>query len=139
MKFRGKKTKRKGLISRSLELVLPLINILDRIGFRFILDLLAIQFIKTYQKYLSPRKGFSCAYSKLYGSESCSEYFRRKVKDCGISKAIPLFKERLKECELAHIHLKSLCQCNEQNSQVTSYRLSSQDSLKMRWCGRYRR
>jgi len=136
MKFRKRRTKQKGLISRTLELVSPLIYFLDRIGLYFIIDLVAIQFIQAYQKYLSPRKGFSCAYSRMYGSESCSEYLRRTVKTHGINKAIPLFQQRLKECELAYIHLKTLSLCNEQSSELTEYRLTNQSRLKVRWCSR---
>jgi putative component of membrane protein insertase Oxa1/YidC/SpoIIIJ protein YidD len=34
----------------------------------------AIASLNTYQKYLSPHKGFSCPHRLAYGGDSCSEY-----------------------------------------------------------------
>ena len=103
---RRRKTKNGGFISKLLLLITPLVNLLEKLGLRFILDFVIVHLIRFYQKYLSPRKGFSCAYSKLYKSSSCSEYFRQTVKTQGLQKAIPLFQKRLRECKLANIALK---------------------------------
>ena len=101
------KAKRKGILTRFLWLVAPLVSLIDKLGLRFLLDYIAIQGIQRYQKHLSPHKGFSCAYSRFYGAESCSEYFRRTVRTYGLSKAIPLFEQRLRDCKLANATLKA--------------------------------
>jgi putative component of membrane protein insertase Oxa1/YidC/SpoIIIJ protein YidD len=101
------KSKRKGLLTKLLTFVRPFVSIADKLGLRFIVDFLATQLVYAYQKYLSPLKSFSCAHSKLYGTKSCSEYFRRVVRDYGLVKAIPLFEQRLKECKLASITLRT--------------------------------
>lgn len=99
------RTKRKVSISKLLIFVIPLVDCLEKICLRFILDFAVIHCIRFYQKYLSPRKGFSCAYSVLYRCESCSEYFRKTVKIYGLKKAIFLFQKRLEECKLAYREL----------------------------------
>lgn len=109
------KTRREGLISKFLRLVAPLIGFLEKIGLRFLVDFAVAQSIRAYQKYLSPRKGFSCAYSRLYKSDSCSEYFRQMVKIYGLKKAIPLFQKRLRECKIAHVTLKTPYQCGKKH------------------------
>ncbi len=38
---------------------------------------IAVALISGYQEYISPRKGFSCAYRILHGDESCSHYIKR--------------------------------------------------------------
>ncbi|WP_424403187.1 membrane protein insertion efficiency factor YidD [Microcoleus sp.] len=101
------KAKRKGILTRFLRLVAPLVRFLNKLGLRFLIDCVAIQAIQMYQKHLSPHKGFSCAYSRLHGAESCSEYFRNKVRTYGLSKAIPLFEQRLRDCKLANATLKA--------------------------------
>jgi len=109
------KVKRKGLFTRLLKLFKPFVNFIDKVGLRFIFDFAVIQFIRGYQKYLSPHKGFSCAYSRRHGAESCSEYFRQKVRTHGLAKAIPLFEQRLRDCKLAHITMKGQSQSKEKD------------------------
>ncbi|WP_442927663.1 membrane protein insertion efficiency factor YidD [Microcoleus sp. A003_D6] len=111
-------TRRRGLLSNFLRLIAPLVFFAEKAGLRFILDLIVVFFVRIYQKYLSPRKGFSCAYSRLYGDESCSEYFRQIVKSQGINKAIPLFQERLRKCQMAHMKLKTICLCKGKRSKA---------------------
>lgn len=101
------KSKRKGLLARMLTSVRPFVRVMDKLGLRFILDFLITQLVFVYQRHLSPLKGFSCAYSKFYGTESCSEYFRKVVRDYGLVKAIPLFEQRLNECKLASATLRT--------------------------------
>jgi putative component of membrane protein insertase Oxa1/YidC/SpoIIIJ protein YidD len=98
----------RGMLSNCLKLIAPFVFLIDKLGLQFILNLLVIYFVQIYQKYLSPRKGFSCAYSKLYRDDSCSEYFRKIVKSKGLNKSIPLFQERLRECRVAQIRLKNI-------------------------------
>jgi len=67
----------------------------------------AIAAITGYQKYISPRKGFSCAYRVLQNSDSCSQYIKKLIAKYGIIDAIPLARKRLKACRNAYIILKS--------------------------------
>jgi putative component of membrane protein insertase Oxa1/YidC/SpoIIIJ protein YidD len=44
---------------------------------------LALLLIVFYQKFISPYKGFRCAYAVLHGGDSCSEAVKKIVRDKG--------------------------------------------------------
>jgi len=54
-----------------------------------------------YQRWLSPLKGFSCAYRRKRGAHSCSEFGRRVVTRFGVLKFIPLMRQRFARCAAA--------------------------------------
>jgi uncharacterized protein len=62
----------------------------------------ALTAIRMYQRYLSPIKGFSCAYRVHAGGESCSVYGYRVIDRYGIRTGIALLRRRLDAC--AHLH-----------------------------------
>ncbi len=99
--------KRTIAISSYLKLLTQLVIFADRIGVLAVVDAATVYAIRVYQKKLSPHKGFSCAYRKLHGSESCSQYFRQTVEGYGLLKAIPRFQQRLQACQLANLTLKA--------------------------------
>lgn len=63
--------------------------------------------ITTYQKHISPKKGFSCAYRVLHGGESCSGYIKRTILQQGLMRAIPLSRRRFQACKAASQVLKT--------------------------------
>lgn len=67
----------------------------------------AATFISIYQKQISPRKGFSCAYRVLHCSESCSQYTKRVISELGIGQALPLIRQRFQACKAANQTLKA--------------------------------
>ena len=63
--------------------------------------------VRGYQLYISPHKGFSCAYKKLYsGEQSCSSYFYTCVESYDFSTASVFLQQRFKECNQANEVLK---------------------------------
>ena len=54
-----------------------------------------------YQRWLSPLKGFSCAYRRERRRCSCSEFGRRVVTRFGLLKFVPLMRERFARCAMA--------------------------------------
>jgi putative component of membrane protein insertase Oxa1/YidC/SpoIIIJ protein YidD len=92
----------KGLIATAVEVMVPVMNLLDRLGLGQLGQLAVTYSLRVYQTYLSPRKGFSCAHRHLYGQLSCSEYFRQTILDQGFNNAVPLFQQRLIECYQAN-------------------------------------
>ncbi|MCU0518941.1 MAG: membrane protein insertion efficiency factor YidD, partial [Oscillatoria sp. Prado101] len=66
-----------------------------------------------YQRHLSPRKGFSCAYRVLYGGESCSQYIKRNILEVGWIEAVRASRQRLQACKLASLVLKSQMETQE--------------------------
>ena len=58
----------------------------------------ALRAIHAYQRYLSPRKGFSCALRGATGGDSCSAYGHRVIARCGLRKGLRLLRRRLGAC-----------------------------------------
>jgi putative component of membrane protein insertase Oxa1/YidC/SpoIIIJ protein YidD len=81
-------------------------NVANRLGLRPVLDLTTLTAVRRYQKHVSPYKGFSCAHRRLYGQESCSQYFRKMVATQGLAAAIPLFQQRLQDCHQANLTMR---------------------------------
>jgi len=67
----------------------------------------SIQLIEGDQKYISPRKGFSCAYRIQQGGESCSQYAKRQIQKRGLLNAIALVGRRFQACKAAGLTLQS--------------------------------
>ena len=59
---------------------------------------LALLSIRYYQRYLSPFKGFSCAYRIHTGNASCSTFAARAIRRYGLIKGIFLLRQRLHAC-----------------------------------------
>ena len=97
-----------------LELVDKLTQTLriERIFSRFILLL-----VRGYQLYLSPYKGFSCAYRKLHNGQSCSSYFYSCVSSYGLSTASIMLRQRFHECTQASHILQAQTNHRKQTSQ----------------------
>lgn len=61
----------------------------------------ALASLNSYQKYLSPRKGFSCPHRLLYGKESCSDYLKGILMKQDLKTAIQMAPQRFKACKMA--------------------------------------
>ena len=57
--------------------------------------------ISFYQNFLSPLKGFSCAYRLYHKSESCSCYVKRVFVENDLRTAIAFADQRFQDCMLA--------------------------------------
>ena len=63
---------------------------------------LALAIIRCYQKWISPHKGFRCAYQKFYRRESCSNFGLRVFEQHPPLAAWRLLRDRLGECKTAY-------------------------------------
>ena len=61
----------------------------------------SISLIGAYQRYVSPRKGYCCAYRVCTGGRSCSSYAKRSISRAGLVGGLILLRHRLKACALA--------------------------------------
>jgi putative component of membrane protein insertase Oxa1/YidC/SpoIIIJ protein YidD len=61
----------------------------------------AIATLNTYQKHLSPRKGFSCPHRLLYGGDSCSEAIKQTLLQQNLSVALQNSPQRFRACKAA--------------------------------------
>ena len=69
-------------------------------------SILLVPLINLYQKFVSPRKGFVCAYRKLHNDVSCSEYAKYLIKNHNLLSAVQLFRQRMQQCKQAGIELR---------------------------------
>ncbi|MEM8592784.1 MAG: membrane protein insertion efficiency factor YidD [Pseudomonadota bacterium] len=56
-----------------------------------------------YQRWLSPRKGYRCAYSVVHGGTGCSGYAKYAIRDHGLFRALPLIRARFADCKAAAV------------------------------------
>lgn len=61
-----------------------------------------------YQRYVSPRKGFRCAYSVHFGGPGCSGFAKAALRDHGVWRALPLIRDRFRQCAMAAQLCRSL-------------------------------
>lgn len=70
-----------------------------------------------YQRYISPHKGFACAYRVLHRERSCSEYAKQAIAQKGFFAALPLIRQRFQACKQANQILKARCDPVSNHSQ----------------------
>jgi putative component of membrane protein insertase Oxa1/YidC/SpoIIIJ protein YidD len=72
---------------------------------------LALQAIRLYQRFVSPHKGFGCAYRALTGRAGCSGLGYRAIRRYGVWRGAAVARARLKKCGLAyrrHVVIRTL-------------------------------
>ncbi|WP_179379534.1 membrane protein insertion efficiency factor YidD [Jannaschia marina] len=62
--------------------------------------------IDFYQRHVSPRKGYRCAYSVHHGGTGCSGYAKHAIRDHGLWRAIPLVHQRFRDCATAYAQMR---------------------------------
>ena len=70
--------------------------LLDRLG-----RLCLIRLITLYQRYLSPHKGFSCAYRVLHNTHSCSQGVKAILWRYPLSTSLPQIRAQFQQCRQA--------------------------------------
>jgi putative component of membrane protein insertase Oxa1/YidC/SpoIIIJ protein YidD len=63
---------------------------------------LALWAIRLYQRHLSPRKGFCCAYRVHTGRAGCSALGARVIRRFGVWGGLLLLRQRLRRCSDVH-------------------------------------
>ena len=63
---------------------------------------LALRAIRAYQRTLSPRKGFHCAYRSATVRDGCSGYGYRVIQRFGVMAGMALLRRRLRLCGETH-------------------------------------
>lgn len=72
-------------------------------GSAIILAYPALLAIRAYQRFLSPLKGYACAFRVLTGRDSCSAYAYRAIARFGLLRGLALLRRRLQACS-HHLH-----------------------------------
>ncbi|MDO9178456.1 MAG: membrane protein insertion efficiency factor YidD [Agitococcus sp.] len=63
--------------------------------------------ITLYQKYISPHKGFKCAYACYHRSLSCSAMVKNIIAEHGVIAGWPMIKQQFANCHLAYQYLET--------------------------------
>lgn len=63
--------------------------------------------IDLYQRQLSPRKGFRCAYGSLYGAGTCSSIGKQIMREGGVFAFLRLMPEQFAACKAATMQLRN--------------------------------
>ena len=63
---------------------------------------IALFAIRAYQRYISPHKGFCCAYHAHTGYRSCSVLGYRAIRRYGVLPGVAVLQKRFKRCTAAH-------------------------------------
>jgi putative component of membrane protein insertase Oxa1/YidC/SpoIIIJ protein YidD len=67
---------------------------------------IALGSIEAYQRYISPRKGFVCAYRVHTGCASCSAIGWRAIRRYGVTRGLGVLRRRLYLCGVAYRRFK---------------------------------
>jgi len=67
---------------------------------------IAIWGINLYQKYLSPYKGYRCAYGVYHQNGTCSSIIKAHIQEHGLIKAYPMIKDQFSACKVAYFALQ---------------------------------
>jgi putative component of membrane protein insertase Oxa1/YidC/SpoIIIJ protein YidD len=68
----------------------------------FAMKTLALSAIVFYQRHISPRKGFCCAYRAHTGRASCSALAYRAIRRYGVWLGLAVLRLRLQKCSAIH-------------------------------------
>jgi len=82
------------------------------------LRLATVSAIGVYQRYVSPHKGYCCAYRAHTGRSSCSEFGRRVIGKMGIAAGIRLLFDRFAACAAAAEEIKKSDEKREENNEA---------------------
>ena len=66
------------------------------------LQIAALKSIALYKRYISPYKGFSCAYRVHTDCASCSSLGYRAIRRFGFTQGLGILDKRLRRCAIAH-------------------------------------
>jgi len=93
---------------------------------------LVLNLITLYKRYLSPLKGFRCAYGVYHGGNSCSTEIYELIDHHGLIKGFTLARLQLQKCSLAYIALSA---DNEDESEEKGQKKKPEKKEdKFSWC-----
>ena len=77
---------------------------------------LALLAIGGYQRYVSPYKGFCCAYRSYTGHQSCSALGYRAIRKYGVWSGLTVLRKRFDRCATAFSRHRALAQARQSQS-----------------------
>ena len=94
--------------------------------------------ILVYQRWISPHKGFCCAYRRLTGGRSCSEYARQTVLGHGVLTLARALPRQFARCHRAHATLMAMASAQADGEAGSEQQGKRRDNAKRSavsdWC-----
>ncbi len=88
----------------------------------------AVLAINGYQRYISPHKGFCCAYRVATGEDSCSEYVKQVIIRNGLFRSLSEIRRRFRDCKKSARYLNEAKAAEEDNKKKKKGDDSSSDT-----------
>ena len=100
------------------------------------LDWFCLRAIAWYQRRISPRKGWRCAYARLHGGAGCSGFARQAIANYGLRAALPLVRARFDDCKNAGDILRAQIELDKPDDDETKKRRARRNNRFSRadWC-----
>ena len=98
------------------------------------LDTSAVYAIRFYQRYLSPYKGFQCAYRAHTGRHSCSEYAKRIIRKRGVNALFTALPRQFARCRSAYTALLAAQAAQFQTQQPSQKKKDKSDYCPLDAC-----
>ncbi len=80
-----------------------------------LLDQLMLWLLAFYQKFVSPYKGFQCAYGVWIGQSTCSAEAKKILKQDGLIAGWPKIQAQLQECRAAYLAIQGVASGSQQD------------------------
>jgi putative component of membrane protein insertase Oxa1/YidC/SpoIIIJ protein YidD len=100
------------------------------------LNRLALAAIGGYQRHLSPRKGYSCAYRVAHGGTGCSGFAKAAIAEHGLWRAVPTIRKRFADCRDAAEELRATKRKDQKGRWYDYCDCSSGCDISPRGCGK---
>ncbi|WP_425074420.1 membrane protein insertion efficiency factor YidD [Sagittula sp. S175] len=94
----------------------------------------ALGAIHVYQRWLSPHKGWRCAYSVQHGGTGCSGYAKHAIRDAGLFGALPDIRQRLQDCKAAAMDLRAQREGDSGEGAAARRRRAQKRNRWYDWC-----
>lgn len=80
-----------------------------------LLDQLMLWLLAFYQKFVSPYKGFKCAYGVWTGQSTCSAEAKKILKQDGLIAGWPKIQAQLQQCRAAYLAIQGIASAAQQD------------------------
>lgn len=95
---------------------------------------LALGAIRIYQRFVSPYKGFSCAYRCHTGCASCSALGFRAIRRFGVRRGVGILRQRFERCAIAHERYAPMARSRSLQAGYCDLSCDGCDGFAHEWC-----
>ena len=90
--------------------------------------------IEGYQRYISPRKRYRCAYGVLHGDGTCSSIGKRIMRESGFFGFFPMMRKQFAACTAAAVMLEAKKQKEQSAEKEKGSSCDGPDCIDLTYC-----